>query len=80
MKQIFIIPFSLLVFTSCNNNAKIEYKNRASVENKINSHPGKKLMEAKCYVCHSPSANHKNRVAFCPRNKILLHHWYMFFV
>lgn len=26
------------------------------------SYPGKKLMETNCYVCHSPSASHDNRI------------------
>tara|TARA_Y100000588_G_scaffold379255_1_gene461105 strand:- start:2523 stop:3437 length:915 start_codon:yes stop_codon:yes gene_type:complete len=27
-----------------------------------NNHPGKKLMETNCYVCHSPTASHDDRI------------------
>lgn len=28
----------------------------------LQEHPGKKLMGTNCYVCHSPSATHENRI------------------
>lgn len=41
--------------------------NKPSYSKKENSkavvHPGKKLMETKCYVCHNPSTKHDERIA-----------------
>ena len=28
----------------------------------VYEHPGKKLMETNCYVCHSPTASHEGRI------------------
>ena len=28
-----------------------------------NEHPGKKLMETNCYICHNPVTSHDNRLA-----------------
>ncbi|MCL5128285.1 DUF3365 domain-containing protein [Algibacter sp. L4_22] len=57
---IVIFIFSALIF-SCNNSKKKEY---SAFENQkeANNHPGKKLMEANCYACHSPSANQDDRI------------------
>ena len=36
------------------------------ISNTIDStlgHPGKQLLEAKCYVCHNPTTDHENRLA-----------------
>jgi cytochrome c553 len=60
--NIIIFAFSILVF-SCNNTKKeIVYTTNNSTETE-STHPGKKLMETNCYVCHSPSASHDNRIA-----------------
>jgi len=40
---------------------KPEYKDIAIIEK--NEHPGKKLMETNCYVCHNPVTTHDNRLA-----------------
>jgi hypothetical protein len=40
---------------------KPNYENIALIEN--NEHPGKKLMETNCYVCHNPVTSHDNRLA-----------------
>jgi cytochrome c553 len=58
-----ILPIALLalLLVSCNNTKKSNYSNQTDVEVKTttytaSNHPGKKLMETKCYVCHSPTA------------------------
>ncbi|MCB0466756.1 MAG: DUF3365 domain-containing protein [Aequorivita sp.] len=53
------ILFFISFFTACNTNTRNEYL--AIAENTVNTeteiiqeHPGKKLMENNCYVCHNP--------------------------
>lgn len=59
MKQ-YLLIILLIGFFSCKNKTELSYaKNKDIVQN----HPGKKLMENKCYVCHSPSASHDDRIA-----------------
>ena len=58
---ILLVLFSVLII-SCNNSKNKDY---SSLKRPIKSkkHPGKKLMETNCYVCHGPSASHDNRIA-----------------
>lgn len=57
----FIATFVLLFAFSCQKKQKPSY---AKAKPQVNvNHPGKKLMENKCYVCHSPSASHDDRIA-----------------
>lgn len=65
-KYILILPiaFSVLLLVSCNETKKSNYSNQTDVEVKsttktTTNHPGKKLIETKCYVCHSPTAPEK---------------------
>lgn len=58
---ILMVLFSSLIF-SCNNSKNKEYS--ASKEHlKAKKHIGKKLMETNCYLCHSPTASHDDRIA-----------------
>lgn len=62
------IAFFLLLLVSCNDSKKANYSNQTAVEAKTTSytasnHPGKKLIETKCYVCHNPSTGHDSRIA-----------------
>ena len=60
MKYIVLILLSVFVL-SCNNSKNKELS--AFEKNmQANNHPGKKLMETNCYVCHSPTASHDNRI------------------
>ena len=62
MKQFLtLLLFSLLTF-SCNNSKKETY---SAFDKKIeaNRHPGKKLMEINCNICHSATASEENRLA-----------------
>lgn len=64
----FIAFFLVIVFTSCQTSDKPKYTKTTkdlSVEKtlKTKEHLGKKLMEANCYVCHSPKATHTSRIA-----------------
>ncbi|PWG05628.1 Tll0287-like domain-containing protein [Polaribacter aquimarinus] len=57
----FIVTFVLFFVFSCQKKQKPSY---AKVNSQVNSnHPGKSIMEKKCYVCHNPSASHDNRIA-----------------
>lgn len=62
MKNIIVVfAFSVLLF-NCNDTKKeISYASIKSDKTE-NTHPGKKLMETNCYVCHSPTANHDDRI------------------
>jgi cytochrome c553 len=62
------IAFLLLLLVSCNDTKKTNYSNQTDIEVKTttytaSNHPGKKLMENKCYVCHNPSTGHDGRIA-----------------
>ncbi len=65
MKNTITISLILfLLFLSCKENSQQITEYVASNEiNKSDEHPGKKLMETHCYVCHSPTASHDNRLA-----------------
>ncbi|MEH6537206.1 MAG: c-type cytochrome [Psychroserpens sp.] len=63
MKTLIILLFAL-VLISCNTSKNKDYANAEIINlETLQEHPGKKLMEINCYVCHSPSANHDNRLA-----------------
>ena len=54
--------FSIVLFTACNFNTRADYS--AMAENTdypaisiLQEHPGKKLMENNCYVCHGPKSS-----------------------
>ncbi len=58
----------LLLFNACNRNNKTEYLSMTENEDYtaisgIQEHPGKKLMENNCYVCHNPKAAEENIIA-----------------
>ncbi|APY06937.1 cytochrome c family protein [Winogradskyella sp. J14-2] len=60
MKYTIVLLASVFIL-SCNNSDKKELS--AFEKSKLaNSHPGKKLMETNCYVCHSPTASHDDRI------------------
>tara|TARA_R110002072_G_scaffold131586_1_gene271274 strand:- start:84867 stop:85454 length:588 start_codon:yes stop_codon:yes gene_type:complete len=61
------IAFATFVLTACNKPVSDGYTNHAAVKefviSKTTDHPGKKLMEQQCYVCHNPSSDHDGRIA-----------------
>lgn len=59
----FIVVSALLFLSSCQTEVKKNKNTYFSRIVKIKEHPGKKLMETNCYVCHSPSASHDKRIA-----------------
>lgn len=65
MKNSIIVIFSVFIsFWSCKKNTEetTGYTQATSIETK-KEHPGKKLMEINCNVCHSPTASHDSRIA-----------------
>lgn len=60
--------FFISLFTACNTNTRNEYlaiaENKQNTELEIHQeHPGKKLMENNCYVCHSPKTTEESMIA-----------------
>ncbi|TPV33303.1 DUF3365 domain-containing protein [Paucihalobacter ruber] len=55
---------AIVVVQSCDSNKKeSQYAVRTFEKQQNNQdHPGKKLMETNCYVCHSPTAGHDDRI------------------
>lgn len=68
MRFIYLIAFTAILLTSCNQNKQADYSKPSNVEENAtahtaSNHPGIKLMETKCYVCHNPSTDHDSRIA-----------------
>lgn len=63
--KILIIIFLAFFFTACNSNTRKEYSanNENSEIDIIQEHPGKKLMENNCYVCHNPKTAEASMIA-----------------
>jgi cytochrome c553 len=59
MKTLLLSIAILTLFAFKNSTENENYKKISQTEatNIITQHPGKKLVETKCYVCHSPSAS-----------------------
>ncbi|GAK89887.1 cytochrome c family protein [Nonlabens ulvanivorans] len=70
MKNVIIKVLSLLLLvlvSSCTDSKKSKYNSQKDVDISSDytaiNHPGKKLLENQCYVCHNPSTNHDGRIA-----------------
>lgn len=60
----FILLFSLSILVTGCKHQKDPYESISATNTTMeNEHPGKALMEKNCYLCHSPSADHDNRIA-----------------
>lgn len=55
----YIFILSVLVFFGCKKNDRPSYSSKKEVQQ---IHPGKKLMENNCYVCHNPTTNQADRI------------------
>ena len=62
--NLLILILSIFLIVSCNQTKKGDYAEFEKTSNEINNqeHPGKKLMETNCYVCHSPTASMEDRI------------------
>jgi mono/diheme cytochrome c family protein len=64
MKYLMLLVSFGVLFISCNHLEKQEYKEITAFKAiSEQSKDGKKLMEQKCYVCHSPNATMQDRLA-----------------
>ncbi|WP_179376317.1 c-type heme family protein [Winogradskyella wichelsiae] len=63
MKNSITLLVLTLTFVNCNSNhkAKSPYGNVKKVTS-VTEHPGKKMMEANCYVCHNSTATEADRI------------------
>lgn len=64
VKNLILSLSMILIVTGCKNTSKTESSNNMVLANeKLAPHPGKKLMETNCYVCHNPTTEHSDRIA-----------------
>ncbi|QDO94603.1 DUF3365 domain-containing protein [Formosa sediminum] len=61
MKNSFTVLLLAMLLVGCNFSKKKNTTELASSNLSQSEHPGKKLMETNCYVCHSPTADEYNR-------------------
>ncbi|RAJ16399.1 c-type cytochrome [Olleya aquimaris] len=61
MKKLIVLGMLSVFLFNCNNSKNKEFS-AFEKQMEANNHPGKKLMETHCYICHSPSADHDNRL------------------
>ena len=62
MKGFILLTLVSFLIFSCNDSKKKGYS-AYDTKKEISEHPGKKLMETNCYVCHSPTATQQDRIA-----------------
>ena len=60
---IFLISIVLISFSCQESETNYVMSSTDYVDNFDEEHPGKKLMETYCYVCHSPTQSHNERLA-----------------
>ena len=57
----------MILLVSCKETKESDYTSQSDIKkitaNLTESHPGKKLLETKCYVCHNPSIDQNGRIA-----------------
>ena len=63
MKQ-FITLILIATFFGCQKSEKPSYSKKSEVLDVVQEkHPGKRLMEMQCYICHNPKTTEQNRIA-----------------
>ncbi|NNG10837.1 MAG: DUF3365 domain-containing protein [Arenibacter sp.] len=68
MKYLAILTIFLMSLASCKDAKKTEYKpvdttSKEGSFDKASTHPGKKIIETECYLCHSPTASEASMIA-----------------
>lgn len=63
-----LAALGIILLSSCKESKSTAYTSPTEVATEstaytASNHPGKKLLETQCYVCHSPSADHDGRIA-----------------
>ena len=75
MKNIILFaPALLLMAFGCNNSDKLTHFVKNDTERINEAHPGKKLLEMHCYMCHGPNKNHENN-RFAPPIMVIKKHY-----
>lgn len=63
MRTTLLSILSLVFVFSCKNTKEVHYVSyNQSKHNDTITHPGKQLLETNCYICHSPTASHDDRI------------------
>ncbi|WP_299336279.1 DUF3365 domain-containing protein [uncultured Psychroserpens sp.] len=63
MRTTLLSILSLVFVFSCKNTKEVQYVSyEQSTTKDTITHPGKKLLETNCYICHSPTASHDDRI------------------
>ncbi|MBT8304737.1 MAG: hypothetical protein KJP09_09735 [Bacteroidia bacterium] len=62
MKSVLVTLAVLILLFGCNESKKENYTSQIINQDNSEPHPGKKLLETNCYVCHSPIADHDTRI------------------
>lgn len=73
MKRIILAILILVFLVSCKDNQN-EAKQQIANYDKEELHPGKKLLQTNCYICHSPSAGH-NEARIAPPMEAVKRHY-----
>lgn len=73
MQKIFLGLLALTLIVACKDSDKDSKKEVATAENK-EPHPGKKLLETNCYICHSPTMGHDDGRIAPPMEAIKRHY------
>lgn len=67
ISRILFLIIIALTFINCNNSNEKKYSKVTDVDEQLaytaKDHPGKKLLENNCYVCHSPKSSMSERIA-----------------
>ncbi|WP_179352122.1 Tll0287-like domain-containing protein [Winogradskyella vidalii] len=61
MKKLILLTLLVVFAFSCNDKKKKD-ESKLEKQSLANKHPGKKLMETNCYLCHSPTASETDRI------------------
>jgi cytochrome c553 len=62
MRTLIVLVALSLSVVGCKDHKNPYESIQAASDTEAQTHPGKTLMETNCYVCHSPTASHDNRI------------------
>lgn len=63
MKQLTLLIVLAFIFSCKDSNKPTYSKKKTALNTNVQEHPGKKLLQTNCYVCHSPEATEDSRIA-----------------
>lgn len=62
MKHLTVLMFTACVLLGCKDQKEFYRAAQSAKPTKGDMHPGKKLMETHCYLCHGPKVGHNERL------------------